>query len=110
MGRIDLKRIFGEGGNSFRVSASELTAAAAKISQAANDFLQTAGQVLAAAEALGSSWEGDSQVAFAAEQAKAVAWYRRMGEIVNSYVDMLNGAAKAYQQADTDVSSMINSK
>lgn len=94
----------------FGVTISEMTNAASKISQAASDFLQVAGQVLAAAENLGSSWEGDSQVAFSREQANANAWYKQMVEIVNTYVDALNTAAKKYQEADDQSTAAINAK
>lgn len=94
----------------FGVTVSEMTSAASKISQAASDFLQTAGQVLAAAENLAGSWEGDSQVAFAGEQAAANAWYKQMTEIVNTYVDALNTAAQKYQEADEQSTAAIRSK
>ena len=59
----------------FQVTISEMQNAASKIKQAASDFLSTANAVNSAATALASSWEGDSQKAFAEEQEKAYNWY-----------------------------------
>ncbi len=94
----------------FEVTISEMQNAANKISQAAENFLDAANQVFAGAEALADSWEGDSQVAFAAEQQQANEWYKKMVEIVNTYVANLQSAAKAYQQADSDSASNIKSR
>jgi WXG100 family type VII secretion target len=94
----------------FNVTVSEVTNAATKIASAANDFLTTAGKVMQAAEALGSSWEGDSQVAFMQEQQNAHSWYEKMAEIVTTYVESLNQAAKKYQDADDQAKAAIGSK
>lgn len=93
----------------FEVTISEMQSTASKISQAANEFLEAANQVYSAAEALSSSWEGDSQVAFAAEQQQANAWYKKMTEIVNTYVEGLNAAAKNYEAADQASAAAIRS-
>ena len=55
----------------FEVTVSEMQSAANKISQAAENFLNVANQTFASAQALADSWEGDSQVAFQAEQQQA---------------------------------------
>lgn len=94
----------------FEVTVSEMQSAASKIQQAAENFLDAANQVFAGAEALANSWEGDSQVAFAAEQQQANQWYKKMVEIVNTYVASLNNAAKAYQQADSEAAANIKSR
>ena len=94
----------------FEVTISEMQNAANKISQAAQDFLNAAEQTFSAAEALGQSWEGDSQVAFMAEQQQANAWYKKMVDIVNTYVSSLQNAAKVYQEADTQSASNIKSR
>ena len=94
----------------FEVTISEMQNAASKISQAAEDFLNAAGQTFSAAEQLGQSWEGDSQVAFMGEQQKANEWYKKMTEIVKSYVSSLQNAAKTYQQADSESASNIKSR
>ena len=52
----------------FEVTVSEMQNAATKIQQAAESFREAAAQVLSAAQTLSESWEGDSQVAFQAEQ------------------------------------------
>ena len=94
----------------FEVTISEMQNAANKISQEAENFLNAANQVFASAEALADSWEGDSQVAFAAEQQQANQWYKKMVDIVNSYVSSLQTAAKTYQQADNESASNIKSR
>ncbi len=94
----------------FEVTISEMQSAASKIQQAAENFLEAANQVFSAAEALSNSWEGDSQVAFAAEQQQANAWYKKMTEIVNTYVAGLNTAAKTYAQADQESTAAIRSR
>ena len=94
----------------FEVTVSEMQSAANKISQAAQDFLNAANQTFASAQQLAESWEGDSQVAFVAEQQQANEWYKKMVEIVNTYVASLNNAAKAYQQADSEAAANIKSK
>ena len=94
----------------FEVTVSEMQSAANKISQAAENFLNVANQTFASAQALAESWEGDSQVAFQAEQQQANEWYKKMVEIVNTYVNSLQNAAKAYQQADSEAASNIKSR
>ena len=94
----------------FEVTVSEMQNAANKISQAAQDFLNTANQTFACAQQLAESWEGDSQVAFQAEQQQANEWYKKMTDIVNTYVASLQNAAKSYQQADNEAASTIKSR
>ena len=93
----------------FEVTVSEMQNAANKISQAAENFRNAAQQVLSSAQNLGGTWEGDSQVAFMAEQEQANQWYNKMMEIVNTYVESLNNAAKTYQEADEAAASNIKS-
>ena len=94
----------------FEVTISEMQNAANKIAQEAENFLNAANQTFQSAQALGESWEGDSQVAFMAEQQKANEWYKKMVDIVHTYVSSLQNAAKAYQQADSDSAQNIKSK
>ena len=91
----------------FEVTISEMFSAAAKMHQAAEDYLAAACKVYAAAEVLGQSWEGDSQKAFMAEQQKAVEWFKKMAALVESYVQAIQRAAKAYQQADAQAARGI---
>ena len=91
----------------FEVTISEMYNAASKIHQAAEDYLSTACKVYACAEVLGQSWEGDSQKAFMEEQRKAVEWFKKMAALVESYVQMIQRAAKAYQEADERARSTI---
>ena len=58
----------------FEVNPGEMVAAANKIAQEAQNFLDAANQVMAGAEALSQTWEGDSQVAFINEQQQANEW------------------------------------
>jgi len=91
----------------FEVSFPEMQAAANKIAQEAQNFLDAANQVLAGAEALGQTWEGDSQVAFMNEQQQANEWYKQMVDIVNTYVTMLQNAVQKYQENEDLVTSNI---
>ena len=93
----------------FEVTVSEMQNAANKISQAAENFRSAAQQVLNSAQQLSGTWEGDSQVAFLAEQEQANQWYNKVMEIVTTYVESLNNAAKAYQAADEAAAANIKS-
>jgi uncharacterized protein YukE len=44
------------------------------------------------------------------EQQQANAWYRQMVELVNTYVESLNNAARAYAEADEAARSNIASR
>ena len=94
----------------FKVTISEMRAKANEIKQAADTFLQAAGQVNAAAQELAGTWDGDSQVAFVEEQEKANTWYNKMMEIVNTYVTGLETTAKNYEEADNQATQAIRSK
>ncbi len=94
----------------FEVTVSEMQNAASKIQQAAESFMEAANQVFAGAQALADSWEGDSQVAFVEEQQRANDWYKKMVEIVNTYVAGLNKAAQDYAKADSDAASEIRKR
>ncbi len=94
----------------FEVTVSEMQKAANTISKAADEFRTAATNTLNAANTLADQWEGDSQVAFVAEQQKANDWYNKMMTIVDNYVTSLNNAAKAYQEADAQSASDIKSK
>lgn len=89
---------------------SEMTKAASKIQKASDDFLKTAQDVFASAEALGKSWEGDSQVAFINEQSKALKWYKMMTELVNEYVNAIRNAANDYEDTDASAAALIKKK
>ena len=91
----------------FEVSFSEMYNAANRIHQAAEEYLSTACKVYACAEVLGASWVGESQVAFMEEQRKAVEWFKKMAALVESYVQMIQQAAKAYQEAEERAAQAI---
>ena len=95
--------------NTIRVTISELQSAAQKISQACESYRSAAASLKNAADALAATWEGDSQVAFAAEQEQANAWYNKMAEIVDSYVNQLNNAAAKYPATDSEAANLIGS-
>ena len=94
----------------FDVTISEMQSAANKIAEQADAFLEAANKVMTSAQELGNSWEGDSQVAFNAEQTQANAWYKKMADIVRTYVTSLQNAAKAYQEADNQAAANIKSR
>ena len=89
------------------VTLSEMRSTASQISKAADEFLSYAGKVMSTAETLSRSWEGDSQVAFMAEQRKANDWYRKMMNLVNTYVDSLKEAPQLYETADQESAAAI---
>ena len=89
------------------VTLSEIRNAANKIRKASDDFLSSAGKVLSSAEALSRTWEGDSQVAFMAEQRRANDWYKKMMALVSTYVSNLQEAARLYESADNESASAI---
>ena len=91
----------------YEVTFSEMQAAANKIAQEAQNFLDAASQVIAGAEALGQTWEGDSQVAFMNEQQQANEWYKKMVDIVNTYVTMLQEGARKYEEGEAEVTGAI---
>ena len=94
----------------YEVTFSEMQAAANKIAQEAQNFLDAANQVMAGAEALSQTWEGDSQVAFINEQQQANEWYKKMVDIVNTYVTMLQNAVQKYEQGEGEVTSTITAR
>ena len=89
------------------VTLSEMKGAANKIQKACGDFLTEAEQTMKYASALGSSWEGDSQVAFMTEQRHANDWYKKMGSLVESFVGNLKDASQLYENADEESASAI---
>ena len=93
----------------FEVTVSEMQKAAQQISEQADNFLEAANKVMTSAQELANSWEGDSQVAFNNEQTQANAWYKKMVDIVRTYVTSLQNAAKSYQQADNESAANIKS-
>ena len=95
--------------NTIRVTVSELQSAAQKLSQACESYRAAAASLKSAADALAATWEGDSQVKFAAEQEQANAWYNKMAEIVDNYVAQLNSAAAKYTETDSEAANLIGS-
>ncbi len=94
----------------FEVTVSDMQSAASKIGAQADEFLNQAKAVMAAAEDLGSKWEGDSQVAFMQEQQQANAWYQSMVTLVQGYVSTLQKAAQTYQESDAQAAADIRAK
>lgn len=92
------------------VTISELQSAASTITQAASDYRSAADTLKAAADELAATWEGDSQVAFVAEQEQAHAWYTKMAEICERYAEAMNKAAQNYVDTDADAASTIRSR
>ena len=92
------------------VTISELQNAASKISQSAADYQSAADSLKAAADELASTWEGDSQVAFVAEQQQAYEWYKKMASICEQYAQSMNMAAQRYQETDAEAASAIRAR
>ena len=91
------------------VTLSEMTGTANQVKKACDDFLESAGKVITAAEALSHTWEGDSQTAFIAEQQRANAWYKEMMNLVANYVSSLDSAAQLYENTDEESAAAIRS-
>ena len=89
------------------VTLSEMRSSASRIEKASSEFLSQASKVLSTAETLAQSWEGDSKVAFIAEQRKANDWYQQMMTLVNTYVSNLKEAAQLYETADEESAAAI---
>lgn len=92
------------------VTISELQSAASKITQSAADYKAAADNLKASADELAASWEGDSQVAFVAEQEHAYEWYKNMAAICERYAEAMQDAARKYTETDTEAASLIKSK
>lgn len=89
------------------VSISELQSAASRITQAAEDYKNAATSLKAAADELAATWEGDSQVAFVAEQEDAYNWYTKMAAICVEYAKSMEVAAENYESTDAEAASYI---
>ncbi len=92
------------------VTISELQSAASKITQYAADYLSAADSLKAAADELAATWEGDSQIAFVAEQQAAYDWYKKMAAICEEYANSMNTAAQRYIDTDSEAASTIRAK
>ena len=92
------------------VSISELQSAASKIMQYAADYQSAADNLKSAADVLAATWEGDSQVAFVAEQQSAYEWYKKMAGICEQYAQSMELAARRYQETDAEAASAIRAK
>ncbi|MCD8087334.1 MAG: WXG100 family type VII secretion target [Oscillospiraceae bacterium] len=92
------------------VTISELQSAATKITEAASDYQSAADTLKAAADELAATWEGDSQVAFVAEQEAAYEWYKKMAALCEEYAQSMNTAAERYVETDTEAASTIKAR
>ncbi len=92
------------------VTISELQSASSKIMQYAGDYQNAANSLKAAADELAATWEGDSQVAFVAEQEAACEWYTKMAAICEQYAQSMATAASNYQSTDTEAAGIIRAK
>lgn len=89
------------------VNISELQSAASNIRQYAEDYANAATTLKAAADELAATWEGDSQVAFVAEQERAYEWYKKMAAICEEYAGAMETAANNYESTDAEAASHI---
>lgn len=92
------------------VTISELQSAASKISEYAADYQSAADSLKAAADELAATWEGDSQVAFVAEQEAAYEWYKKMATLCEEYARSMSTAAQRYQETDAEAATTIRQK
>lgn len=93
-----------------KVTVSELQNGATKIMQANEAFIEAANALKAASDALAGTWEGSSQVKFAAGVEKGAAWHKAMSECVMGYAAAMSEAATNYDNADKEAASIIRSK
>ena len=89
------------------VQAAQLAAAAVKIMQARNTYEEATKAVKAAAEDLGSKWEGAARDAFVAEQQKAYVWHVDIIRIVTGFIDAINKAKEEYERAEQTLAGII---
>ena len=90
-----------------RVTAEELRKAAHTIERSLEAYESANHAALSAGTDLAGKWEGEAQRAFVAEQEKARAWYKKMGEIVRTYTAAMEAAAKVYEAADLAASMLL---
>ncbi len=91
------------------VTISDLQRIQQQLNQQAAEYEDAVGKVISAVQTLNSQWEGDAQVTFTAEQAKAVAFYRQMSARVRMCGQRFGYAAGRYAQADKDSLEIIRS-
>lgn len=96
--------------NEIFVTLAELTAAANKLDQSVANYEQASKNMKAAADNLGSTWEGDSRVAFVTQQERVQAWYADMIRIVRTYSEALKKARDEYENADKTSASEIKKR
>ena len=91
------------------VTISEMKRVQQQLNQQAAEYDEIVNKVIASIQTLNSQWEGDAQVAFSAEQAKAIAYYRQMSARVRACGQRFDYAAGRYSQADKDSLEIIRS-
>ena len=84
----------------FKVTISELKAAAQALRAAVEAYGEATAATKSAADTVAAGWEGDAQRAFVEEQEAAINWYHLVAEAVNVYIAALNAAAAVYEQFD----------
>lgn len=90
------------------VTISQLQNAAKGIRNANESFIEAANNLKNAADALASTWEGQSHDVFVAEQERIDNWYRIMSQCVSEYANTMDAAAGKYMIADMEARSAIN--
>lgn len=78
-----------------------------EITQAVSVYKSTVDKAKAAAQDLGSKWEGDARDAFMAEQEKAYNWHMNIADIAWAFGEALEHAAEQYESAESFVASLI---
>lgn len=94
----------------FTVNPQSLRDAATKVENEALNYENASKVAKSSADTLASSWVGDAQKAFVAEQEKANAWYLQMAELARQFAAFLRKAASEYEIADSEATQTIGAK
>jgi WXG100 family type VII secretion target len=91
----------------FKVTISELKAAADKLQTAVNDYGAATEATKAAADTVAAGWEGDARNTFVEEQEQAIAWYKAVANAVSVYIAAIKAAAALYEALDVQGVNII---
>lgn len=89
------------------VQIGELMAAANNMNSAKQTYDSAINDVRAAADDLASKWEGDGQVAFVADQARAYEYYHSLVEIAGAIISELQKTAERYRDHVAQLKSQM---
>ncbi|MCD7844861.1 MAG: WXG100 family type VII secretion target [Oscillospiraceae bacterium] len=92
------------------VEAAKLVVAEAEILQAVQAYKDAVSKAKSAGDALAADWEGDAQVVFVEEQAKAYQWHMSISDIVTAFAETLKGTASKYENVEQTITNIIKSR